>query len=561
MSSTLRAVQYRPSTYLPLGTITPINDWSGYGHDATSTGTPHLGVSLAHGVEYSTIVDDTNQITFDSDVFFQGIERQPFSLTAIVRTVKADQDNPYGPQQIIGNGTLANGLTVNGTVYTFAVEYEDDSVVSVSHDIQLPRRVHAIGVYTGEKIILYIDGELVNQSSISEEQKLLKFKSTDETLSCGAADGGDFLALNGIGVYPRALNVEEVERLYVSAYDPTDSDIWRTFGGIEYQVSQQPLSIFYQANISTAADWNSGTFDGAVVSGNVIVPNTEGIESLPSAWVGVFPFTMMEDNIYGVNIDWDGIGASVEVSLDLITWEAVYKGKNVESIPPDTDPLTVPALYVRVYFEGYVENDLSYVSSITLTGFKESAIADSASSKPLNDREVRYTGAPLDIRQEWPCQLLHENWGAKTFDSGGKILVVDNSEADDAPFVPKTIEVWVKLNDLSGVTSSSNLSTATAVYNNGVDYTGFNVDEWAIIYYVNASGFSGDVWFSGPIQIGRIVYYPTAMTKPQTKLILAAYFGIDILTVDADNDIDITQPTDSALLTSHDWTMFTTTTS
>lgn len=560
MSSTLRAVQYKPATYLPMGTS--ILDYSGYGHDATSTGTPHLGVSLANGVQYSTIVDDNNPITFDTNVFYQGTEKQPFTLTAIFKTVKTDQDNPYETQQVIGNGnTVVNGIIVQGTLISFGIEYADDSFLSISHDIQIPRRVHAMGVYTGEKLILYIDGELVNQVAVTEDFKNLEFKSTDQHLYSGASSGADSLSINGLGVYPRALGLEEIVRLYESAYSPADSDAWRAFGGKEYEVSQRPLSIFYQHVVNTSLDWLSGNIDNVVVSGDVIIPTVEVDTSLPGSWTGVFPLVMMEDNIYGININWDGLGAEVQVSLDTVTWETVYKGKNVESIPPDTDPTTIPALYVRVYFEGDIVNDLSYVSSIILTGFKSSDTADSTSSKHTNDREVRFTGAPLDIREEHPTQLLHDNWGTKSFASGGTIKVVDNAESDDPPFTPKTIEVWMKVDSLTGVSSSSNLSTATSLYNLGETFVGFNIDEWAVIYYVNASGFSGDVYFSGPIQIGRIVYYPIAMTQNQTKQVLNAYFGTDFLTFEVTSDMNISQSADSADLTSHDWTMFTTSTS
>lgn len=532
MSSKLEIVRHNPVGYWPMDSASPFVDHSGYSLTSTAAGgTPTKSVSLSRGAQYSTVLTQTITVSFSTPVFRQGYEESPFTLSADIRAY-----GDAGDQKVLSNLSNYDGIIVNGTSVSFVIKYLTTGECRVSYDIQVPRRISITGVYDVDKILLYIDGQLVGQSEVSEDQRSDQFISTNNTLYSGATSSSQKIAINNVATYPRAVDAGEVQQIYLSSQNT--GDVPTMYGGVSHELGSRENITYLKQIFDNNDDWQSGTAMDVRIQDDSLVPTFQSNVSLPGFWIGNFQIGSTESaTIFGVNINWDGIGAIIEASLDGITWESVTRGKNIDLVPPGFNP-TDKILLVRVTFPGGTLNDQSYLDSLTLTGYSTGI------STSLNDRTITYAG-DIDIRENKPVLDLSDDWGVNL--TGGSVVIGADPNAETI----RTAEIWVKAGSgLTRVGLSS--SGGGAAYVNGIGGGTLPVGEWAVMHIVSATNIT-EVTLSGGAQVGRISYYKDALTTTDVQNIYASYVGTKTARYSDSNSITVAETAGSTQIYAHEW--------
>jgi len=533
MTAVLEAVRDKPVALFPMGDEAPFQDYSGYSAlGAMSAGTVRNGVSLMSGAINSSVFSNTNIGSFASPVFKQGNESKPFSLEAWAYVSAA------GDIQILSNENVFDGLTANGSKVAFSTIYTATGECRAEYDLQVPRRVHLVGVYTANKNMLFVDGLLVAETEITEEQKADTFIAPGGTLYCG--EGAGFVAVNGLGIYANSLSFAQVTRHYVmgNTHIPRDS-VAGSYGGVRILLFQNEADIFLEQAWYTDFDWATGYLSGVVVEDSQLKPRLEAGISMPGQWFGVFPLDATDaTSVYGVSMSWTGEGATVAASLDGTTWEVAQRGSNLALIPPGFNPAN-KELQIRVDFAGGVEDDPSYIDTLSVVGFESGDIPS------IDSRTISTTGF---VMNDYEPAELRDDWGTKL--PSGETITVTPSLSPSA-VSPKTIEVWAK------GTFSTNVVATTTRSNGGTAYNPI-LGDWQMRSLVVPAGHTGDIVItstSNDTIIGQIAVYEDEKTNDEISDIYGAYVGLPRATVNSSSTVGITVSDEEPALYDYEWSI------
>ena len=536
MTFVLNSLRDHPVAMFQMDDTTPLQDYSGYSRNATvSGGTPAQHIALVKGAAYSTVLNTTITASFDSVVFKKGFESQAFTLAAWVRA-----NGTPSEQQVLGNPGQMDGLVINGTTVSFVTKYVSAPEARASFDLQQPHSVAIWGVHTQNKNSLYVDGELVAEIAITEEQQADQYASTAGSLMSGTTSGTQEIGVNCVAMYSYALDQDAIMRQYLEGIDlPDASEVLGTFAGDRIPVSVEVADVFLSQNWETKEHWESGQINNVALSESTLVPQFDGDTSVEGNWLDSFVLSSANStSIYGVSLNWDGEGAIVEVSLDGTAWEAVSRGVNVSTIAPGFDP-TDEVLQVRVNFPGGIVNDESYLDSLNVVGYL------SPVSNVVAGRTITYSSATPE--NEYRPIKLHDNWGAEVAASGSLVISSDSLESLPA----RTIEVWVKRTG-----ANPTFSATGAYYQDGAVATStLPLNRWTLFHIVAGADISGSITISGPAQVGVVGIYSTALTATDISNVYKAYTGTDSYKVGDNSVIGISEQPDSATIYAYDWTI------
>lgn len=518
-----------------LDDTSPFQDYSGYNRVATISGTPATHASLVRGASYSQIFSSTTTAVFASPVFKQGYEDDAFALSAWVLPI-----GPVSEQQILGNPGQMDGLLINGTVVSMVTKYTTAPEARCSFDIQQRRAVFAFGVHTETKNSLYINGELVAEVELTEQQQADTFASTSANLSCGSTVGSQRIAVNAIAYYSSVPDGVDILRQYETGTELSDDEeVVSSFGGTHIPLSLNNADIFIDQWWETDEDWYAASMYNVIVQDESLMPQVEGNTSLPGYWLDSFILSAAEvTSIYGVSLNWDGEGATVEVSLDGTTWETAQRGVNVAMIPPGFDP-TNKELQIRVSFPGGIVDDKSFLDGLNVVGLL------SASNQPVGGRTVTYNNAFPE--RDYRPLAFHNNWGVE-IGSGGSVTI----SADAVEAIPaRTIEMWIRR---SGTNPTVSISGTT--YQNGVLSTATLDDgEWTLMHIVAAADVTGDIVISGPAQVGYVGIYESALSADEILDIYDAYVGRNNWRVNDNSVVAVSDNANNASIYAYDWSI------
>lgn len=522
-----------------LDEASPFSDYSGYGRSGTATGTVTTSVPLAAGAVYSTVFGNNALGKFASPVFQQGLEDRAFSLESWIRPIVTDTTEANSDLQVLGNSGEYDGLVWNGTTISFSTKYLTTGECRAEYDLQVSRAIQAVGVHTSEKNMLFVEGELVAETDITDAQKADQYVATDGFLYSGSTAGTMQLAAGAVGIYNYALSPQTVKNHFESGRHVVGRSVTNGHPTTVIDFSTDMSNLLRRRVFDTDADWNSGFFSGLVIDNNMLVPQVINDTSVTGTW-----FTVCDlydggtpNPLSAVNMEWDGEGVTVEASVDGDTWETAVRGENLEIIPSGFDPAN-KELHLRVSFPGGIVEDDSYIDSLTVNLFKSNIVT-------VGSRTLTLT-QPADIRTDREPVQLADDWGLTL--RGGTISI--SSAAS-----PKTIEVWAKRNSADAVAWGTNLDQAEIFYSNGAVGTEYPVGEWVVRHFVSSTPLNGVTAISGNVSIGRVVFYDDALTATQISNIVASYFGVPVTRVGDNSVIAIAEPPVAAEIYAHDWSI------
>jgi hypothetical protein len=407
--------------------------------------------------------------------------------------------------------------------------------------MQTSKAAFVVGVYTGSKILLYVDKELVDSFTLTEAQKADTFATTTTNLSSGDQTGTQSIAVNAIAFYGYALDAAAIERQFVLGRAmPILDAISEVYDGETISLNFDFAKIAIDTTWDTEAEWSAGTMSNTVIMDDELVPQFDGDVSVPGFWYDAISLDALSPaNIYGVVIDWDGVGAVVEVSLDGTTWETVVRGQKIDAVT-ESFLTTNQILVVRVSFPGSITDDESYISSLHLV------VMSSGITNEFNGRTVTYTGANPNALN-LPYQF--DDSRSAFIDTGGSITISPDSSPDATPI--RTIELWVKPS--ASFSTTFGLTSSAAYKNGAVSTTTLTSNRWIVYHLVVNETVTTPLVINVAGNIARMVVYPTQLTAQNVADIYAAYFKTNVQRITDANTIGVSEPASAVDIYAYDW--------
>lgn len=471
MSYRLYAVKRNPLALWNLDDTAPFQEHSGTGYvgevNPGSTA-PTKAASLVYGAEWSSVFDSTHVGRFTSPVFQQGMEHQSFALEAWVYPITRVVADPVGPIKILSHTGIYDGLTIEGNVVKFTTKYltADDSVCSF--DLSMPRAAHVVGLHMPDYNALYVNGEEVDRVEITDAQKLDDFNDgATQYLYCGTTTTSAAVAVNGVAIY-RSIGIDGIKANYESGIRVTQqASVYPPYDATGFALNSGQGNAFMRFSWDSEEEFKNGLIDKVSISEEMIFPEYSDGVSVAGSWTGNVELTSTSNSIYGVMVEWSGLGVTVEGSLDATTWVTLDNRELVPMISPGFDP-TDEALQIRVSFDGGLEDDPAYLESISLTGFVDNSF------ESVVNRDITATH-PAVLRGDHQPILYREDNGV--YLNGATLSIGPDTSPESTE--NSVIELWIK--PVSGaVTIEPPVSTK---YRNGVLDSTVPVGEWSLLHY------------------------------------------------------------------------------
>lgn len=525
------AVLHGPRALWMLDDSSPYQDHSG--RNASATGTNDIGAAVVAGAANSSIFTNAKQATFTPGLFSQGRELYPFTLECWILPVLKTS---VGSQAVLSHPGDLDGLTVNGKTVSFKTVYTTTGTAECVYTAPVYMRMHIVAIHTDEHNQLYVNGSLVAETDISDDQYDDTFASADTTLVAGETASTQALAMNGVAVYDRALSAEEISQHYAEGVNSVPAaDVVSGLGGAVLGAS--PAETFLTDTWNSNADWEEGYYIDAASQDDVLFAMVDDTDlTIAGTWYTSFPLDYGENtSIYGVSLDYEGKNVTVAVSLDGVSWTSAPAGQRVPVFSSGFDP-TDEDLQIRVTFAS--GQDEAYLSSMTVTGYVTSDIPQ------FSTRVVTATGNTAFNNLGEPA-YMRDDQGIYLDGT----LTVSPDTADDAP-PQRTVEVWVKRLDATAFT----ISTSGTQYRNGLaSSVAPPIGEWVLMHVVSGTDITTSITLTGKAIVGQVAIYDTSLTAAQVAKAYISYVGRQILRVNSAASVAINTPVGNANIYAYDW--------
>lgn len=484
------------------------------------------------------IKDVIIQETTDTRDFFSASSNAGTEWAGVTNASPSYMLASYAEQQILSNQNLYDGLTLDGTVVSFSTTYTNTGEAKCSYDLGSIRRADIVGVHSESKNSLYVDGTIVAEVDISDEQQADTYNAPNNNLYSGLTESSQGVMVNNIGIYAKALNTEQVYAIHTANSRSTETP-FKVYNGEEILVSSTARRPYLEEAWEFDEDWEGGTYRNVSIEDDYVHSNMTNDLTTGGYWIGTVDLYngAVADTINAVSIEWQSKNATVQTSQDGVTWVAATSGTLVTGMSNGFNP-TDKALHIKVTFDAGV--DEAYISQLKVRGYL-------TNTTTFGGRTITYTNPAVPYEDEF----FTSNWGVRLLEG---TLSIGADTVSSAPTDSRTVEVWVK--PFGDYTLSSNLSGATNKYVNGVSGTTTRYGEWQVLHFTSASSIAGPYTISGNVQVGKVVIYPTLLSATDINKIIAGYFGVIRSIGDDSSPIAILEPTLPALIYDTDWQIY-----
>lgn len=498
---------------------------------------------IVRGSEGPVLVGGSKTLKIPSDRLSPQTKNGPVSLECWV-VLK------LGPIEIMSHEFMGDGLVFDGESIKFIVNFENsDSAVARWQVPDNMTSYHLVGVYSGQKLSLYVNGIVEDEIDLTVDQSLDSLESVTEQAIVIGSSATQTMLIDAPAIYDYALSAEQVLGHYIAGSDVRDAiDNIMSFGGNAFTFDDNDRNVLYTQNF----DLTSGAFVDTNSKDGVRPTFDDNGLSRAGTWTGSIPISLTgSTSLAGVKLDWNGDGSyEVEASLNTgSTWTAVENGRLI----PGTEGLntTGKEIDVRVTFAGGIENDISSIRDMYAVAYADRIIRSDNSNRLV----VAGTGAVTSTRVSSPIE---------SYQNAGLLLSTASATLSGGDTV-QTIELWFKFNGpetgdiVGGVMSwdGTDLSVtgATLYLNGATSPVTLEQNEWVhTIVVLDDPTTNPIVLGSGvSIQIGLLGVYEAPLTADQVSRLYASYFGSPTVTVDEPGIISVQEVSSPYHLYDYNW--------
>jgi hypothetical protein len=571
MSYQLQVLADSPFSYWKLDEAGPaFPDSAGSMRTADLVGTIIRHPALVAGSGTALVLNNTNRLEMDDPVFNKGYELRQFSLEAWVKPL-----NITGEVSVMSHSDIYDGLTITPTHIYFRTKYLTAGTCETSYQYETGKAFHVVGVHTNGKNSLYVDGNLVSETDLTEEQMLDSYSFLTSDLIAGQNSSSSKIAIDAPAIYAFPVSPEVILRHYRLGISVDTSESIAGFKDATlWRFADQFRNVAVGMEWSVEEDWRSGLLTDVAISNDRLIPSYEQTESetvedglivpvyentsLPGEWRGSLILDDIAD-VADMKITWQGYGNyTVEYSLDNgDTW------KNPDQAPTET--LTnSDVIDIRVSFTGGIVDDDSYVNSVRLIVY-----ADKQFRGTFSDRTASLSAGMNSNKYYEPIEYADFN-GVK-LTSGSIVTSIDNSyEGEEEPgdLDLHGFDMWIKpvagnILSATGVSVSRSGNTVTfsglsSLVVNGIEITSgatvFDSDSWYHIagIFSTPDNYAFAVGATGAV-VSQFSVIPNEVTVNGLKQMYSAYLGLPGLVVNDSSEVVITEESPATNLYAHVW--------
>lgn len=518
--------------------VSPFVDSSGYGNDATFSGTPLTTRPIvAAGISCQQI-NTGDEINYPiTTIMIAGRDIRAFSLEAWIKIES-------GASTIIARDN--SGIFIDGLNLVFSVEL--DSLISVEYNhLDAGNIYHIVGAYTGSAIELYVNGVMVAGANIDESEILAGFADTTTELKTLTAAT---MVVDSIAVYNYALSSAIINQHYSygTSY-PEIENLSLSNGGKYYLISDDNASVYDELKFGSSHDWNLGLFSGNIAAVDDNLVNT--FDETAGEWLtGTWKFQYSVDaaagtgiTLNGSRINWDSnVPITVETSPDDTTWTPVTNGSQIVGAQSLSSGyligirITIPGTVTE---QAVVDNlSIIFYTSKDIKGSDEDLPAVFVDGLAVTLSDTEYEPASFNDNAG---VLLPANNGFEIAEDPefGGYFAVEFTAKFDTSTVSKTVLYVDSPSAQPSITSNGSgqwvSSNLTALYIDGVAVSSpftiqagiwhhvlavFAESQDTVIIGNNPAGSSGY-----PMRVGYTALYSDAITAPMADAIYDTWIG------------------------------------
>lgn len=574
MSYQLQVQADAPFSFWKLDGVGPTyNDSAGSLRQADLVGTAVLTSALVAGSGNALVLSNTNRIEMDDPVFNKGYEQRSFTLEAWVKPVDVT-----GPVAVMSHNNTYDGLVITEDEIIFTTKYLTQGECKTSYRYTVNKAFHVVGVHNSGRNSLYVDGILVQETDLTEEQREDSYDFLTSDLIAGQSATASTISFDAPAIYVGSLTSEIVEDHYKKGIAvPTSETIASYNQGIFWNFSDEARNIAVSKTWDTAEAWQEGLITDTVVADDTIVPSYSQVEnevivdglptieyintSVAGTWQSSLELSSIpEASIAEGRLIWAGEGDfTIQYSLDGTTW------KN-PSLMPTESFVNTDSIDIRVSFTGGIVDDESYVDYINIVTYIDKTFQGS-----LVSRDASFTGTAVSS-QNYYEPIEYADFNGLEIQTGSISITADDSfdgeeETPDQLYL-SGFDMWIKPaagNIYSDGTNSISRSGNTIVF------SGFSaVTVNGEIVSSGSTVFGNDDW----IHIGAV--YTTPLNPVITlaangtfiaqfsalygdidgtgmQQIYSAYLGLPGVSITDTSPVTITQPANPTNLYAHIW--------
>ena len=454
-----------------------------------------------------------------------GYERHPFSIEMWFSPAAVNNTIPLATHSGDNDGIS----WIGGAMY-FSLHFTTLGYVRLEYRPPTMRSMHVVGVYNGEKMELWVNGECVDSLTLTDAQKDDTYiaQGLPGYLVSGNADG----IQQAWATYDLALSPLQIRNHYNAGKMTVGLQAASgMFSGIREKINNETADIFLDRSFDTAAEWGQG-FGTAIIGDSIKSPVDDTGAYAVGAWDVGIPLDQGGSSIEYMSMRWEATGVVVVyTSLDGTTWSVQGNAGRIAGITSGFNP-TGKTLRVRVTFAGGSRGE---VHSLDIHGYKSMNVTPATRPITLNSNAQFFDEA----------NIMDYDVNTGLYSGGGTITIGATADAQEY----RTLSVWYY--GLTG-TVSVDVTPTTFYENNVARSVRTRLYEWTHVVYVfpaktDAITLSGTAVYMAP------TLFADALTADQVDKLYKSYTGIPKQGVDSGNIGSIHTP--SVTMYANDWSI------
>jgi len=457
MSYNLRVLSDNPLAFWPSGT----DDISGFDNQVSIVGSvDNTNLPLVIGAENSSKLSGTAAISYiDIDgIATKNFSDDQFSIECWVRVnTTSSLEIP-----IVGDSSNDIGLFYKKGNIVFSIGTE-----SIEYTVPfLKKSLHIVGVYSKNKIILYIDGKIEAEKDLSN----FSFLNESILIKSGPVNNSlDYMLLNCVSFYRSSLTKDQILSHYLENKSLSPTQIVYPDQGNFFELTDKSISAKYSYSYPANKSWQYFINDNNLYynSQKEFIGVVKGNGDSQSIVIEDFITIPSGPEMNSSRIEWDGDnGVSVSVSIDGQNYQSCVNGQPIPQYSLSSFSQT-RNLYIRVYFT--TSDDSVYLPSL-----KFLSISFYNNQKIYSKNSSNYIASQQDI---------------PVSNNKYEILSTDNRNG-------------ISLKNLS----SFSINTTTPTKSIEFFYTPYSIQNGGLVTSVATSGYSASslTWSSNTISKSNI---------------------------------------------------------